>query len=120
MTQNIGEDYIFWKGTAILFAILSVLLFALLFLFGYEKPEFLVVAERVANHRIYNFPEWACNNMSEMLVDELTELGYEANTQEGEWFNDGHVWVILTKIPIEATSGRVIPPAEYKENYEEA
>jgi len=83
-----------------------------------RMPEFLDIAGRVAFHREYNFPEWGCHNMSVMLVEELENIGYEAKLQRGYLQDMRHDWVIV-KIPIEATSGKIIEPAEYKENYEE-
>jgi len=82
-------------------------------------PEFLDIADRVAFYRTYDYPEWACLNVSEMLIEELENIGYEAKLQHGYLNDKGHFWVILTKIPIEATSGEIIEPAEYKDNYEE-
>lgn len=105
--------------------------------------DFLEIAKTIANNHTWfyngsgNASNYVCTNFSRDLVKSLNLSGWKAETVEGYWFNNittingtivkncsqsnyerfncSHMWVYV-KIPIEATTGKIIFP-ELNETY---
>jgi hypothetical protein len=89
-----------------------------------SQPEFLRIAKDVVNYRNYSYPDWACYDMSMMLIGKLNNIGYDAEMRTGYFCSSDsnclkHSWVMLRNVPIEAIKGVVISPDEYKNYYRE-
>jgi len=88
-----------------------------------SQPEFLSVASDVANYKPYSYPDWACYQMSMMLIGKLNNMGYDAEIRTGYHCSglncSRHSWVMLNDVPIEATKGVVISPDDYKSYHRE-
>jgi len=95
------------------------------------KPDFLLIAEDVADRRDWIYNKYMCCDYARDLVRELKREGYKAKVEEGYWyygegdtcsaldeqrFECRHCWVVV-EIPIEATQGIMIPIDEYRRDY---
>jgi len=82
-----------------------------------DKPYEQIINE-VYTSNVYS-DEYDCENFSEDLIARLNESGYEAEYIRGDFCVDGcgcHAWVKLC-LYVEATSGDILEPDYYKENY---
>lgn len=91
-----------------------------------ERPKFIKVAEQIANQHEYDAENYNCQDYSRDLVKALNFIGYDADRVFGrlkncdpdeDEFECYHQWVRLN-IFIESTTGEIIEPDNYKENYE--
>lgn len=103
----------------------------------YEKLEpiepiinIIEIAEENANAHEWEYKVYDCTQFSTDLIKKLKEFGWNARMETGFWFDSGnncsqsnykrfkcrHDWVIL-EVPIEATTGKIIDPEIYKEQY---
>ena len=100
-----------------------------------RTPEYERIAREVAEKHDYNKETFNCKDFSEELVRELKAAGYHARIEISEdarigrclfnprWWKEEfgedlfcHAWVVL-EIPIEATTGKIIEPEKYEEEY---
>lgn len=92
---------------------------------------FIDIAEQVASEHEWTYNQYMCGDFSNDLVKELRRMGWSAYREFGYHYSNGdgtcpefdydhwrckHYWVIV-KVPIEATSGRIISPEEYAREY---
>jgi len=102
-----------------------------------NKPDFLWIAETIANNNEWVAKEYDCTEFSNDLVYELRKNGYKARVVHGydyyingttcegqdlEIFNCRHDWVCLGEefdygICIEAVRGTIIPHSQYGKKY---
>ena len=92
-----------------------------------EQPQILMMAKNVAEEIPYDREEWNCLDKSRELVRRLREAGYNArvvkgrlllgNNNEGQNVYGGHAWVEVDNLHIEATSGDIITPKGYENDY---
>lgn len=89
-----------------------------------SKPLFQQIAEDVANSHEYS-DDYNCVDFTRDLVKALKEAGYEAEKVVGyaRWCDPNknsndclHAWTKVT-VYIESTTGKVLTPEEYEENY---
>lgn len=93
----------------------------------YLMPEFEHLAQDVANSHDWAYNKYMCVQFSRDLVKELNLNGYNARSVTGFRYENGnncsednykqfnclHTWVVV-EVPVEATTGSIIPAAEYK------
>lgn len=80
--------------------------------------DYEVIASDVSSAHKYNSKTYNCVNFSNDLIKALEDAGYMAWRIEGYYGVTGHAWVMMG-LPIEATTGEVISPEEYKKYYTE-
>jgi len=93
-------------------------------------PSFIPIAEKIGE-RDWIYPDYICGDFSRDLVSQLRAQGWKANIVLGKWYNNGngtcstlnyerwkcgHFWVIVS-VPINAVTGEVIEPEEYKRDF---
>lgn len=100
------------------------------------QPQFLIVAQQVASNHIWEYKHFMCGDFSTELVRKLKHEGITAFKVFGYWHNNGdgtcsalnkerfdckHNWVEVSTrqglIPIEATTGKLIPFDVFRRDY---
>ena len=93
-----------------------------------ELPLFLQEAQAVANAHDYDLEKYNCRHFTEELIKRLRADGYKAKycigiykpcTENNPVEQCYHAWVKVTNVYIEATTGQVIEPKDYKRWYDE-
>jgi len=86
-----------------------------------KLPSFIEISKNMAEEHEYDFNSYNCDKFSKELVRRLRDYGWNAKYCYGKvsW-NDQyyHAWVKV-EVPIEATTGKILEPSKYKNNYEE-
>jgi len=84
-----------------------------------KLPSFIEISKNMAEEHEYDFNSYNCDKFSKELVRRLRDYGWNAKYCYGKvsW-NDQyyHAWVKV-EVPIEATTGKIIEPNDYKKNY---
>lgn len=80
---------------------------------------FAYIASNVSASHEYVKDEYDCSEFSTDLWEKLRKAGYEARVVQGQYGseNESHAWVEVV-VPIEATSGQIIPIGEYRQQYD--
>ena len=80
------------------------------------------IVKDISQDRVYDEEKYNCQNFSNSLRDRLSEEGYDAKVCYGNIKNCdkifcAHAWVKVEEVYIEATTGRIISPLDYEEDY---
>lgn len=95
-------------------------------------PSFIPIAEKIGE-REWVYPDYICGDFSRDLVSQLRAQGWKANIQFVYWYNKGNGtcssfnyekwkckhYIVKITVPIEATTGKIIFPSDYKKYYQE-
>jgi len=87
-----------------------------------EIPQYELIAENISNSHAYDNSHgdinlnYNCWDFSTDLKKALVNNSYLAEISCGFYKGQSHAWVTL-KIPIEATTGEVVPMDVYKKDY---
>ena len=80
------------------------------------------IVKDVSKEHDYDPENYNCQNFSRSLKDRLSGEGYDAkvcygNLKDCDKFFCGHAWVKVEEVYIEATTGKIISPVDYKKGY---
>jgi hypothetical protein len=100
------------------------------------QPQFLIIAQQVASNHTWEYKHFMCGDFANELVRKLRHEGITAFKVFGYWHNNGdgtcsalnkkrfdckHFWVEVSTpyglVPIEATTGKVIPQDIFRRDY---